>query len=80
MKQRSCLDRQEILATRERPMDLWRKRWANSNKTQRDAYQKIRQSQGYEVPIIIDWFYWAKRMGKDPRLPKRVAQLLKKLK
>ena len=47
MKQRPNLDSQEILAIGERPMDLWRKGWANSNKTQRDAYQKIRQGQGY---------------------------------
>ena len=31
-------------------------------------------------PYDGDWFYWAKRMGRDPRLPKRVAQLLKKQK
>ena len=31
-------------------------------------------------PFDGDWFYWAKRMGKDPRLPKKVAQLLKKQK
>lgn len=31
-------------------------------------------------PYDGDWLYWATRMGKDPLLPKRIAELLKKQK
>ena len=44
------------------------------------AIRRFVKVQWDKSPFDGDWFYWAKRMGRDPRLPKRVAQLLKKQK
>ena len=44
------------------------------------AIKRFVKVRGIKSPFDGDWFYWAKRMGRDPRLPKRVAKLLKKQK
>ncbi|MBZ0280747.1 MAG: group II intron reverse transcriptase/maturase [Anaerolineae bacterium] len=66
-------------------MERAQRRWIFGTKTGMDLLQhadtpieRHTKVEGTRTPFDGDWAYWAKRMGKHPLLPTRVAKLLKR--